>query len=395
MGEPVKRVLVYRLGSMGDTVVSLPAFHLVERTFPGAERRLLTNLPINEKAAAAAAILAGSGLVQGYFHYPVATRSPLVLLGLWWQLVRWRPQVVVYLGSARGIASAKRDARFFALCGIRRQIGIPLTEDMQRNRWQADPDHEKAGCEEFECERLVRNLAKLGEIDVFAPDAWDMRFTDAERSRADEVLRPAAGRAVLAVSQGTKVAQNNWGTEKWAELLRRLGARFPGYALVFTGVGNESPASELAAAGWREGAGDRALVLNLCGQLTPRESAAVFARARLFVGHDSGPMHLADAAGTQVVAIFSARNPPRRWFPHRPEHHIVYHKVDCHGCGMRPCTVERMKCVRSVSVEEVYGEVCAALENRWNYTRAPWLSPYDIKASDVASTLEAEVEHAR
>ena len=388
MSKPVRRVLVYRLGSMGDTIVSLPALHLIERAFPGADRRLLTNMPINEKAAAAAAILAHSELVQGYFHYPVATRSPWVLLGLWWQLVRWRPEVLVYLGSARGVESARRDAKFFTFCGIKRQIGVPLTEEMQQNQWRADP-----GCEEFECERLVRNLAELGAIDVFAQSSWEMRFTDAERARADEALRPTAGRTVIAVSLGTKVLQNNWGQEKWRELLHRVGMRFPQYVLVFTGVRNESEPSDYAAEGWREGAGEQAMVLNLCGQLTPRESAAVFARARLFIGHDSGPMHLADAAGTQAVAIFSARQPPRRWFPHGREHHVVYHKVNCHGCGMRECTVEQMKCVTSVSVDEVYGEVCAALEDRWNEERAPWLSTYEVQSEGVLNVLE-EVEHA-
>ncbi len=388
MGKPVRRVLVYRLGSMGDTIVSLPALHLIERTFPGAERRLLTNLPVNEKAAAAAAILAHSGLVEGYFHYPVATRSPWVLLVLWWQLVRWRPEVLVYLGSARGIESARRDAKFFRMCGIRRQVGVPLREEMQRNLWRPDP-----GCEEFECERLVRNLGELGRIDVFAQGSWDMRFSEAECAKAEQVLRPAVGRTVIAVSLGTKVVQNNWGAEKWRELLRRMGSRFPEFALVLTGVRNEREASEFAADGWREGAGDRAMVINLCAQLTPRESAAVFARARLFIGHDSGPMHLADAAGTQLVAIFSARQAPRRWFPHGREHHVVYHKVNCHGCGMRECTVEEMKCVRSVSVDEVFAEVCAALENRWNYERAPWLSAYDVRSSGVLKVLQ-EVERA-
>ena len=48
--SPVRKVLIYRLGSLGDTVVALPCFHLIERTFPGAERVLLTNFPVHAKA---------------------------------------------------------------------------------------------------------------------------------------------------------------------------------------------------------------------------------------------------------------------------------------------------------------------------------------------------------
>ena len=58
-----KRVLIYRLGSLGDTLVALPALHLVARAFPDAVRRMLTNFPVNVKAPAAAAILGDSRLV--------------------------------------------------------------------------------------------------------------------------------------------------------------------------------------------------------------------------------------------------------------------------------------------------------------------------------------------
>ena len=101
MGSTTKRVLIYRLGSLGDTLIALPALHLVARAFPNAERRLLTNFPVNAKAPPAAAILENTGLVHTYIHYAVGTRSPRELFGLWWQLLRWRPQVFVYMGSAR------------------------------------------------------------------------------------------------------------------------------------------------------------------------------------------------------------------------------------------------------------------------------------------------------
>jgi hypothetical protein len=76
----VRRVLIYRLGSLGDTVVALPCYHLIARRFPNAERRLLTNFPINGKAPAAAAVLGESGLIHGYMRYTVGTRNLAELL---------------------------------------------------------------------------------------------------------------------------------------------------------------------------------------------------------------------------------------------------------------------------------------------------------------------------
>ncbi len=112
----------------------------------------MTNFPVNVKAPAAAAILGDNGLVQGYFRYEARTRSLKELLRLWWQLRVWKPDVLVYLGSARGVEKAERDARFFRFCGINRQIGVPLTEDMQENRWSEteevwEPEAERAGPE--------------------------------------------------------------------------------------------------------------------------------------------------------------------------------------------------------------------------------------------------------
>ena len=356
MPSSTKRVLIYRLGSLGDTLVALPALHLVARAFPDAERRMLTNFPVNVKAPAAAAILENTGLVHGYFRYAVGTRNPRDLLS---PLVADRP--LASPGTRLpwrvpvAFASARRDASFFRLCGIRRLIGVPLTEDMQSNRWQ-----ESEQALEPEGERLVRNLAELGDARIDDPESWDLHLTAAEKARAIDVLRPAAGHPMLAVSVGTKVQSKDWGRENWRDLLTATGrtlsrlTRSPSPAR----RRRARPASLPPKAGAKLGGGP---VINLCGLLTPRESAAVFAHARLFIGHDSGPMHLAAAVQTPCVAIFAARNKPRVWFPYGRQHRVVYHQTDCWGCGLETCIVERKKCITSITVEEVLTEVRAAL----------------------------------
>jgi heptosyltransferase-3 len=179
MATSTKRVLIYRLGSLGDTLIALPALHLIASAFPGAERRMLTNFPVNVKAPPAAAILENTDLVHGYFRYVVGTRSPREVLALWWQLLRWRPDVLVYLGSKRGVESARRDAKFFRLCGISRLIGIPGTVDKQENRWLGD---ELAL--EPEGARLARNIKELGDARLDEPGSWDLHLTQAQLALA-------------------------------------------------------------------------------------------------------------------------------------------------------------------------------------------------------------------
>jgi heptosyltransferase-3 len=355
MPSKMKRVLIYRMGSLGDTVVALPALHLIARSFPDAERRMLTNFPVSVKASAAEAVLGESGLVDGYFRYSMGTRSPVALLRLWWQLIRWRPQALVYLGGGKGVGAEGRDARFFRACGISKQIGVPLTKELQANL--PGPDGEL----EPECERLARNIAELGDARLEDAASWDLHLTEVEGVTAREVLAPAAGRPLLAMSLGTKIQANDWGREQWKALMERVGEMYPGYALVLLGAKVEREACEFVAEGWRAGAGANGLVVNLCGQLTPRESAACLAEAKVFLGHDSGPAHLAAAVKTTCVAIYSARHLPRVWFPYGKQHRVVYHRVECAGCGLLTCIAERKRCLTSITVDEVLAEVEAVL----------------------------------
>ncbi len=350
----VRRVLIYRLGSLGDTVVALPSLRLVARAFPNAERRLLTNFPVQAKAPPAAAILANMGLVDGYFRYVVGTRSVTELATLWWQLVRWRPEVLVYLAPTRGVKAAKRDALFFRLCGIRRMLGVPLTEEQQHGRIEAD------GTLEPEAERLARRVVELGDAQLADAANWSLELTAAETAAGVAAIAPLGERPLVAVSIGTKVQANDWGETNWTQLLRELSDRYPAYALAITGAPIDIPYSEVIAEGWRAGQGGP--VVNLCGQLSPRESAAVFGRAKVYIGHDSGPMHLAAAMQTPCVAVFSGRGLPRTWFPYGPRHRVIYHRVDCAGCGLETCIVERKKCLTSVTVDEVLAEVRAVLD---------------------------------
>ena len=147
----------------------------------------------------------------------------------------------------------------------------------------------------------------------------------------------------------------DWGGENWRSVLDALARELPQYGLALVGAGEEAEVSASASAAW---AGRS---INLCGELTPRESAALLARARLFLGHDSGPMHLAAAVGTQCVVVFAARTPPRIWFPWGDQHEVIYHRTDCAGCELEICIEEKKKCLTSIAPEELLGAVRRAL----------------------------------
>ena len=195
-------------------------------------------------------------------------------------------------------------------------------------------------------------LRKLGDARLDDPESWGLALTAAEMQAAEAAIgREVVGKPSIAVSVGTKVQAKDWGRENWRALLGRVAENFSGHALLMLGAAEEFEASEFAAADWAAKGGGP--VVNLCGKLSPRESGAAMSRAKIFLGHDSGPMHLAAAVGVPCVAVFSGRNLPRQWWPMGKQHRVVYHRVDCAGCGLETCIEQGKKCIVSIGVDEV------------------------------------------
>jgi len=320
VGPNVDRVVIYRLGSIGDTVAALPCFHLVARAFPDAERLVLTNVPVSGKAAPLESILLAGGLIHGSIAYPLGMRDPVALARLGNELRRLNSDTLIYMAASRGLATAWRDVGYFRLCGFSRIIGAPLSRDLQRNRVGPDGDIER------ESHRLGRTVAALGPIDFADRAEWDLRLTGDERRIAASAISSLAGHPILAVNTGGKWRENDWGEDNWFALLRTLSDALPAAGLIFVGASDDVERATRLSRAWRAGC-----VVDLCGRLKPRESAAALASAALFIGHDSGPMHLADAVGTPCIGLLGSHNPPKMWHPSGPCTTII-HRLDGVTC---------------------------------------------------------------
>jgi ADP-heptose:LPS heptosyltransferase len=339
--ESAPVVMIYRLGSLGDTIVALPAIRLVARAFPLSRRVLLTNAPISDKAASPFGVLAGTGLVDAIVEYPLKMRNWREILAARRRIRAVRPDVLVYLAPARGRLNALRDAAFFWFCGIRRMVGVPVRRRLQASLAQP------GGMYEYEGARLVRSLAALGPHPI-DDAAFDLRLTAAEREAAKTTLAGLGGLKILAFSIGTKTDVSDWGDAKWRALLVRLAASLSGWGLVAVGAASERARTDALMAPWP---GPK---VNACGALDVRVSGAVLAQANVFLGHDSGPMHLAAAVGMPCVAVFSARSLPGVWFPPGTKNKNLYHTIACQGCRLFVCVARAKACINAISVDEVF-----------------------------------------
>uniref|UniRef100_E6QI11 Glycosyltransferase family 9 protein n=1 Tax=mine drainage metagenome TaxID=410659 RepID=E6QI11_9ZZZZ len=347
-----QRVLIYRLGSLGDTTVALPCFHLIARKYPLATRLLLTNYPVHAKAPASAAVLGASGLIHGYMRYTVGTRSPVSLLRLAFEIRRFRPQVLVYLMPARTPRQLQRDLAFFRFaCGAKRVVGAGQAAETSSVFDAA------TGRYESEAFRLARVLSELGEAEPSQIGNWDLRLTEEEKTRAGAVLEPFRQRPFFVCGPGTKMQAKDWGEANWLALMKRLSQQYPDHGLALVGAAEDKAVSDAVAAGW---AGP---TVNLCGQLSPRETAAVLEGARVFLGPDSGPMHLAASVGVPAVIAFSARGLPGVWFPIGDRNQVIYHQTSCYGCNLETCIEQQRRCLTSITIDEMVSAVQRALQS--------------------------------
>lgn len=352
----VTRVLVFRPGYLGDTVVALPAFRVIARKFPDAELRVLTQFTDNPKAAPLAQVLERTGLAHGYIRYPPRIRGIASLSSVRNDIRNYNPDVLVYLAPAlSGLAKMLRDVAFFRWCGISTIIGVPYAKDMR------NPRQLKSGLYEFEGLRLLRCLKSLEEAGIDSEDAFDLNLSESDDCAARAALDSIPPDArILAVSIGAKVDVKDWGERKWTELVRLLNQRLPNCALVTLGAEVERERSQRMLELWR---GPK---VNLCGRLSVCESAAVMKRARLFLGHDSGPMHVAAAVGTTCVAVFSSRQLPGIWYPWGKSHRVLFRRIPCEGCNLDVCVELNKTCIASIGVDEVADAVFSALNLRGN-----------------------------
>ena len=133
-----------------------------------------------------------------------------------------------------------------------------------------------------------------------------------------------------------------WEDERFAALCDRIGEAY-GIPVVLTG--QRAPSLEKIQSLSRRG------VINLEGQTTLKDLAELYRRAVLLITTDSGPMHLAAAMGTPVVALFGPTD-PKRTGPYGPGHRVIRASLPCAPCFLKRC--REMSCMKGITVDTVF-----------------------------------------
>lgn len=349
------RILIYRFGQLGDTIVALPALWAIRRAFPQASLTYLTSDHPGRGFVLPQEILPREDLIDNWLAY--RREGPGKLRGLiqLWRILRARPfDVLVYLvPRMRPRLSVWRDLGFFRSAGIRHVIGSKGIQALPpRVPGQPLPSVPR------EAEHLLQRLA-LSHIPSPTDDGrgMDLALTSEEKQAAETWLRSnvpgfSSTSVLAAIGPGGKRPVTIWPVENFAELGSRLISELSLFPIVFGGPG-DIPVAKQFLKRWGKGA-------CAAGELGVRPAAAALARCRLYVGNDTGTMHLAAAVATPCVGIFSARNWPGEWEPYGSGHIALRRSVPCEGCKLEVCTKEGMRCIKAIGVEDVL-QACRAV----------------------------------
>jgi ADP-heptose:LPS heptosyltransferase len=346
-----QRICVCRIGAIGDLVCAAPALFAIRRAYPDAHLTLLTTPGKYAGARHVPELFGGSDWLDKVIVYEleeIATaRGRLAFaqklrrhrFDLWFDLPLDRAKLPRLL----------RDMLLVRLLGVRWAFGWRLEHVNFAVKAEAEalefPD---------EVERLARMLARCG-----IEDAVDFpALVDPAQDRLmGAILRDFAtsGRPMIAIAPGARRSCNLWPVERFGEVCARLVASRAAVFLI--GGGDDVAMCEQISS--RAGAAPR----NLAGKLSLMQSCALLRRCDLLICVDSGPQHLAAAVGTRCVALFSQRNPARRWYPHGSGHIVLEAEVECHTCLLDTCPFDN-RCMKLIEVDRVLAAAQSILRQR-------------------------------
>ena len=351
-----RRILIFRIGQLGDTIVSLPAMHAVKENFPDAHIALLCDRHPGRRYVLASDLLRGAGIFDEFLSYPVSESTDLLRPGRMASLLatirRKGFDTLVYLApTSRKREQIRRDYRFFSLAGIKTFIGMEGFHPLPAKR-PGIPLEAVAP----ESELLLSRLATSGlRVDANSATNMDLGLGKAEETRVTEWQRhlPSdGGRPWIAVAPGSKMPAKRWPIDRFQTVLQQLIEEFDIWPVVFGGAEDREIGDDLLGT-WKRG-------YNAAGALSLRPAIAAIRHCQLFIGNDTGTMHMAAAVGVPCVVTFSSRDRPGLWYPHGNGHRVFRSAIECEGCGLVECLERQNECLKRIATDEVL-EACRGM----------------------------------
>src|ERR1700681_878455 len=332
------KILVRAPNWVGDAVMAIPALEAIRRAHAAAEiailaRPAVADLYRDQPFANRMLIYENSGRHKGWWG-----REKLV-----GELRREKFDLAILFQNAFDAAWLAWRAGIPERVGYARDGRRPLLTKPIRVPKEGDiPRHESHYYME-----LIRRAGWIESRGEIAPIRLCVPWSARDAAEAT-LLRAGARKGAwrCAIAPGASYgAAKCWPPERFALLADRLISE-SGADVIFFGTPGEK---EIAT---RIRSNMKSRAISLVGETAMRDLAALFASCSVFIGNDSGAMHVAAAAGLPVIGIFGSTD-PEGTAPVTQTFTLVREAVSCSPCFLRRCPVDH-RCMTRISVDSVF-----------------------------------------
>jgi ADP-heptose:LPS heptosyltransferase len=345
MLDNIIKILVVNLGGIGDIVLSTPALRSLRKAYPDAEISILIVRRCYE-------IAEDFPYIDKIIFFDMKLFGKDGIL----KIFDLRKQKFDFLINMRTIVSwigAIKMAVLFNIIGARHTVG----RNTEGKGFFFDYKFpEKLFADRFESEYDLGVIKLVGGADEELK--FDIKVGKEESESIDHFLSNSGVKKddlLIGINPGATWLTRRWPLENFASLIRKINNELR-CEIVITGSKNEFKLAEKL----KKLSGVNLIIAS--GKTTARELVALINRTNLFITNDTGTMHLAMALKKPTVAIFGPGDVTRFTPPKEiTKILILYSKAECAPCNRVKC--RSMKCLKSISPDEVLGKVKELLRN--------------------------------
>jgi ADP-heptose:LPS heptosyltransferase len=343
-----RRLLAVRLDNLGDVLVTTPAIHATRESLPDATITLLAS-PVGAQAGRLnpdvdEVIVYNAPWMDPWSRLPLDPAREMEMIA---QVSAGHYDAAVIFSSFR--QSPLPAAYLCYLAGIPLRLAASIDGPgsllTTRHRHPEQMMHE--------VERGLDLVAAVGM--GTRDDRLVLRVPDGAREEIAGLV--SEQRPLIVVHAGCSMPARTYPWEQYVEVVDSL-VRDLGVHVVLSGADDERPMVDAILAHIKPWT--RAQVTTAAGSLAFPAFCALVEAADVVVTNNTGPMHMAAALGTPVVALFALTNPPEQWGPWKVPHRMLWHEVPCRLCYSRVCPTTH-DCLREVHPRQVVEAVADLL----------------------------------
>lgn len=340
----ISRILIIKLRNHGDVLLVSPVLSILKAYYPNAEIDVLVHRQTQEMISQHPAItqlhcLDRGRNTSGFFNY---LRSECKLLRT---LMGRKYDLVIHL------TDHPRGAWISLFCGAR----LSVAPRLRHRRWWWDKvfTHFYTSPTNPFRHTVERNIDALRCLGIY-PESAERRLllvagSDAEHQIEEKLKELEIAGPFIHIHPGSRWFFKCWPAEKMARLIELLHQ--DGHTIILTAAPETVELAMIDEI--QQQLPHKAH--SLAGQLSLKQMAALSAKAQLFIGVDSAPMHIAAAMDTPTVAIFGPSG-DKEWSPWMVKHRIVAsNEHPCRPCGIDGCGGGKVSdCLIQLPVKKVY-----------------------------------------